>query len=108
MNANAMSTHTMPTSTRPTRERGRRPVARQICCDIPAGLKGSASKPLPASGHMTGGVESLSGGSVVSCESSEWSMARTLGHGAPNVPYRSKRVGTTAVVGKDHKVNTRS
>jgi len=31
-----------------------------ICWDMPAGLKGSASKPLPGSGHITGGVQSLS------------------------------------------------
>jgi hypothetical protein len=48
----------MRTVHRPPRVRGRRPVAVQICCDIPAGLNGSASKPLPASGHITGGVDS--------------------------------------------------
>jgi hypothetical protein len=35
------------------------PVAIQICWDIPAGLNGLASKPLPASGHITGGVRSV-------------------------------------------------
>jgi hypothetical protein len=45
----------------PIRVRGRRPVAVQICWDIPAGLNGSASKPLPGAGHITGGVDSVSG-----------------------------------------------
>jgi len=64
MNANATMTHTMRTIHRPVRLRGLLPVvARHICCDIPAGLKGSASNPLPGSGHITGGVESFFGAS---------------------------------------------
>jgi hypothetical protein len=62
MNANATTTQMMRTIHRPVRLRGLLPVvARQICCDIPAGLNGSASNPLPGSGHITGGVASLLG-----------------------------------------------
>jgi len=62
MNANATKMQMMRTIQRPARLCGLLPVvARQICCDMPAGLKGSASNPLPGSGHITGGVGSLSG-----------------------------------------------
>jgi hypothetical protein len=62
MNANATTMQMMRTIQRPVRLCGLLPVvARQICCDMAAGLKGSASNPLPGSGHITGGVGSLSG-----------------------------------------------
>ena len=64
MNANATTRQMIRTIQSPARLCGLLPVvARQICCDMPAGLKGSASNPLPGSGHMTGGVGSFSGSS---------------------------------------------
>ena len=54
----AASRATARTIHRATRLWGSLWVRRQICCEVPAGLNGSASKPLPGSGHMTGGVGS--------------------------------------------------
>jgi hypothetical protein len=83
MNAAAISMQTMRTIHRLVRLRGLLPVARQICCDIPAGLNGSASNPLPDSGHITGGVRS-SWGATAAVSSRrrflEPSMAETLRH----------------------------
>jgi len=83
MNAAAISMQTMRTIHRPVRLRGLLPVARQICCDIPAGLNGSASNPLPVSGHITGGVRS-SAGTTVAVSSRrrflESSISETLRH----------------------------
>src|SRR5665213_2350764 len=81
MNAAAISTQTIRTIHRPVRLRGRLPVARQICWDIPAGLNGSASNPLPDSGHITGGVRSSWGATAVVSSRRrflESSMATTL------------------------------
>jgi hypothetical protein len=78
-----MSTQTTRTIHSPVRLRGLLAVACHICWDMPAGLKGSASKPLPGSGHITGGVQSLSDSTgVVSTRRRffELSISATLRH----------------------------
>ncbi len=48
---------------------------------MPAGLNGSASKPLPGSGHITGGVHSVSDDSRRCVSSSPFVAVIFLGYG---------------------------
>ena len=88
-----MSTQTTRTIHSPVRLRGLLAVACHICWDMPAGLKGSASKPLPGSGHITGGVQSLSDSTgVVSTRRRFFARSARVGG---SVERRSEIAGST-------------